>query len=302
MTKHQRRSASPLKGRVIVLTGASGGLGADLARALVEHGARVALLARRTEVIAQLSEELSLAAGVKSTDAPNGGSTGMRALALRADVQDLTSLEKAMTRVAATFGRIDAVVAGAGTDAAGTVAQVAPSDFERDVDINLTGVWRTFRAALPHVMRTRGYLLAVSSLAAFIHSPRQASYTASKAGVWALCDSLRLELAGSGVGVGSIHPTFFDTPMLRSLQADPATSAQWSGNSGIFAPVPRHIVVEAAVSAIERRRRTVVVPHRYQAAALAPGLLQRVLERTVLRPSGQRGAAEPVSRSWKPAP
>ena len=64
--------------------------------------------------------------------------------------------------------------------------------FDRVIDINLNGVWRTFRAALPHVQKQQGYLLAISSMGAFFHSPLQSSYTASKAGVWALCDSLRL--------------------------------------------------------------------------------------------------------------
>lgn len=69
------------------------------------------------------------------------------------------------------------------------MATLNPAAFERVIDINLTGVWRTFRAALPHVSGHGGYLLAISSLAAFAHSPLQSSYTASKAGVWAMCDS-----------------------------------------------------------------------------------------------------------------
>lgn len=72
--------------------------------------------------------------------------------------------------------------------------------------LDLLGVWRTLRA-LPHVQRHDGNLLAISSMAAFVYSPLRASYTASKAGVWALCDRIRLELRHLGVGVGSAHPT-----------------------------------------------------------------------------------------------
>lgn len=96
------------------------------------------------------------------------------------------------------------------------------------------------RTALPHVVEQRGYLLAISSMAAFIHSPLQGGYTASKAGVWALCDSTRLELRHQGVGVGSVHPTFFDTPMMDEVHEDPAGSRLWGGNSkGLWSMVDR---------------------------------------------------------------
>lgn len=108
-----------------------------------------------------------------------------------------------MTDAAEHFGRIDIVIANAGIDTMAPMASIDPAAFERVIDINLTGVWRTFRAALPDVQTHQGYLLAVSSMAAY--SPLQASHTASKAGVWAMCDSIRLEVRHLGVGVGSAH-------------------------------------------------------------------------------------------------
>ncbi|MFF2083989.1 SDR family NAD(P)-dependent oxidoreductase [Nocardia sp. NPDC058176] len=81
------------------------------------------------------------------------------------------------------------------------------------------------------VTARRGYLLAISSMAAFVHSPLQGAYCASKAGVWALCDSTRLELRNLGVGVGSAHPTFFRTPMMDAVQTDPAGTRLWGGNT-----------------------------------------------------------------------
>ncbi|CED92051.1 Short-chain dehydrogenase/reductase SDR [Actinomyces succiniciruminis] len=254
---------------VVLLTGATGGLGTDLARELHRHGARIALVGRSQERLAALAAEL-------------GGPD--RALALQGNVEELAQLEGVAARTADHFGRIDVVIAGAGTDTADTLEDVDPRAFERDIDTNLTAVWRTFRATLPYVRRTRGHLVAVSSLAAFVHSPMQSSYAASKAGVVALCDSLRLELAGSGVTVGSVHPTFFDTPMQATLRENAALTAAWGGYRGVFTPVDRGQVVKEIVRSINRRARTTVVPRRYSFAALAPGLLQRLLETGPLRP------------------
>ncbi len=87
----------------------------------------------------------------------------------------------------------------------GPLETLDPELWERVIDINLSGAWRTFRATLPHVKQTKGYLLAISSMAAFVHSPLNGPYVASKAGLWALCDATRLELRHEKVAVGSAH-------------------------------------------------------------------------------------------------
>ena len=98
-----------------------------------------------------------------------------------ADVRDLVALQTAMAEADEHFGRLDVVVAAAGVAVMAPMTTIEPAAHERLIDINLNGVWRTFRAALPYVQQRRGYLLAISSMAAFVHSPLQASYTASKA-------------------------------------------------------------------------------------------------------------------------
>ncbi len=148
------------------------------------------------------------------------------------------ALQTAMGEADEHFGRLD-VVAAAGVAVMAPMATIDPAAYERLIDINLNGVWRTFRTALPYVRQRRGYLLAISSMAAFVHSPLQASYTASKAGVWAMCDSIRLELRHLGVGVGSAHPTFFQTPMMDDVLADAAGRELWGGNEkGLWRMVP----------------------------------------------------------------
>src|SRR5580700_1490689 len=195
-----------LKGRVVAITGSTGGLGCAVAKALLAKGAKLALF------------DL------------DGASTAAQARALGddrqvrgwpVDVTSLASLETAMDEAARHFGAIDVAIANAGILAVESILAADTGRFERVIDVNLNGVWRTFRAALPHVQPRQGYLMAISSMAALVHSPMQASYCASKAGVWAMCDSIRLELRNLGVGVGSVHPTFFATPMMDAIHTDP---------------------------------------------------------------------------------
>ena len=98
-------------------------------------------------------------------------------------------------------------------------------------------------------------------MAAFVHSPLQAPYAASKAGVWAMCDSIRLELRHLGVSVGSVHPTFFHTPMFDELVADRAGRVLWGGNEkGLWKMVDRETVIANIVAGIERRADIIVIP------------------------------------------
>ncbi len=178
------------------------------------------------------------------------------------------------------FGRIDVIIANAGIECMQPMWKMSPDYFERVIDINLTGVWRTFRAALPHVTEQRGYMLAISSMAAFVHSPLQGAYTASKAGVWAMCDTTRLEVRSRGVKVGSVHPTFFHTPMMDKVWADPAGVSIWGGNkTGLWRTVSLESVGESIVTGIEKRSRLIVCPRRNALFARTPGLVQPVIDR-----------------------
>lgn len=254
-----------LAGRTVVITGSTGGLGAALARALRARGAHLALLDLDADQARDQAGEL-------------GPDTVARGWA--ADVRDLDSLQNAMDAAAEHFGRIDVVIANAGITSLAPLESLEPDAFDRVIDINLNGVWRTFRAALPHVGKERGYLLAVSSMAAFVHSPLNGPYVASKAGVWALCDATRLELRHRGVGVGSAHPTFFRTPMMDDVHTDPAGHTLWGGNRrGLWKMVPLESVVTGIVSGIERRAKLIVVPRSNALFARIPGLIRPVVDR-----------------------
>ena len=253
-----------LAGRVVAITGSTGGLGSALALALRERGAKLALF------------DLDVTALNKQAHFLGDG----RARAWRVDVRSYEEIERAMNEAAEHFGRIDVVIANAGIEVVAPMIGTNPSTFDRVIDINLNGVWRTFRAGLPHVARDKGHLLAISSMAAFFHSPLQGSYTASKAGVWAMCNSIRLEVKHLGVSVGSVHPTFFKTAMLDGMQADPAGFKLWGGNKSLlFKAITLESVVSRIVAGIEARTEMVVIPSSNALAAKAPGFFRGFLER-----------------------
>jgi NAD(P)-dependent dehydrogenase (short-subunit alcohol dehydrogenase family) len=255
----------PLAGRTVAITGSTGGLGTALAQALRARGANLALLDLDTDAVEQQAQRL-------------GGPSVARAWT--ANVCDIDTLRTAMDAAADHFGRLDIAIANAGIDTMAPMATLDPEAFERVIDINLNGVWRTFRAAITHVQHQRGHLVAISSMAAFAHSPLQASYTASKAGVWAMCDSVRLEVRHLGVTVSSVHPMFFKTPLMDDVVADPAGRILWGGNEkGLFKMIDIHDVVGAIVAGIERRKKMVVVPKSATLVAKAPGLFRRIVDR-----------------------
>jgi len=253
-----------LNNRVIVITGATGGLGLAAAQALRVKGAKLALFDLDQTALDRMVAEL-------------GGSDVTAGWV--ANVRSMESLTTAMNAAAVHFGGIDVVIAGAGIGIHGSLETMEPRDFDRVIDINLNGVWRTFHAAIPHVKARRGYLLAISSMAAFIHSPLNIHYTASKAGVWAMCNSARLELKPDGVGVGTFHPTFFKTPMMDAIVDGPCSKLVWNNHQGIWQFVSLEEVISALVDTIEYRRETVTVPSRNSFVANAPGLARKFVER-----------------------
>src|ERR1700752_224489 len=186
--------------RTVAITGAAGGLGADLAKALRTQGARVALLDLNADAVRELADQL--------------GSESV-ARGWRADVSNFADLDQVMTEVAAHFERLDVVVAGSGIGSAiGPITGMTHEEWERTIDVNLNGVWRTFKAALPHVAFQRGHLLAVASMASFVHSPLHSPYRTTRFS----CSSIRI--------VCCIRPTI---PASRHCSAaEPySTTSEW---------------------------------------------------------------------------
>lgn len=193
-----------LQDKVVFITGGARGIGAQVARRLRNKGAKLVLTdlngAELNALAAELGED--------------------RVLTAVADVRDLPAMQAVAARAIERFGAIDVVVANAGIASYGSVLQVDPDAFKRVLDINVLGVFNTVRAALPALIESRGYVLVVSSLAAYAACPGLAPYNASKAGVEILANALRLEVAHHGVSVGSAHMSWIDTAMVRDSEAD----------------------------------------------------------------------------------
>lgn len=256
------RARFDVAGRTVFVTGAARGIGAESARRLHAAGANVSLVGLEPGRLAALAQQL-----------------GPRAAWFEADVTDYDALVAAVDGTVATFGRIDVAIANAGLQFMGRMATMPREQFERTIEVNLLGVWRTNRAVLDEIVRNRGYLLNVASLAAASHAPLMGAYTASKAGVEAMTDALRVELAPSGARVGCAYFGFIDTDLVKASFAHPSTKQLTAGMpSFISTPAPLSQAVDAIERGVRRRSSRLWAP-RYVGGALAlRGIIQPLTE------------------------
>ena len=187
-----------LTGRRVLVTGASSGIGAATARSIVACGGSVAMLARRKERLDELAAQL-----------------GERAVGVRADVTDLEQLDTAIDDAAQSLGGLDGVVAVAGKSMTGTITTGTPQRWRELIDLNLLGPLATVRYGVRHFAATgRRDVVLVGSVGSITPLPGVAVYGATKRGLHAAFESLRLELAPSGVNVGLVMPGMFETEAL----------------------------------------------------------------------------------------
>lgn len=238
------RETYDVRGKVALITGAARGIGLETAKRLHAQGASVALVGLEPELLAAEAEQL-----------------GDRAAAFPADVTDLEQLTAAVEGAVERFGGIDVVVANAGVANVGTIGGMAIADFERVIEVNLLGVWRTIRATHEQVVARRGYFLIISSMSAVVHLPLMGPYTMSKAGVEAFADALRMEVAHTGTKVGVAYFSFIDTDMVRDSFAHPAAAASRKGQPGfVTRPIPLSEAIDAIDRAISGRLRITYAP------------------------------------------
>jgi len=229
------------KEKVVLITGASSGIGRALALELGRRGARLGLTARRAEELLRLSEEVERAGG--------------EALALPADVRDAAAMKEAAGRVRERWGRVDVLVANAGMSSTTAGTSLNAGEVGDVIAINVLGVVNSVAAVLPAMLeRGSGHLVAISSLASYRGMPKSGAYSASKAAVSTFFESLRVDLRRSNIDVTTIHPGFVRTPM----------------TAGRKKKLPFLLEPEDAarriVRAVERRARTYAFP--WQLASL----------------------------------
>src|SRR6185369_2128969 len=169
------------------------------------------------------------------------------------------------------FGRLDAASANAGIEILGPLGTMPMADVERGIDVNLLGVWKTVRAALPDVIRSRGYILVVSSVSGATPGPFNAAYNAAKAGVAAMAKTLRLEVRGDGVRVGIAYFGYIDTSEGRRAVENPAMADVMArAPARMRSPTPVDHAAVALVRSVERRGSRVVVPRPLATAIEIP--------------------------------
>jgi NAD(P)-dependent dehydrogenase (short-subunit alcohol dehydrogenase family) len=238
----RRRS---LDGQVVFITGAARGIGEHTARLAIRRGARVALAGLEPERLEALAREL-----------------GPRAAWFECDVTDTGSLERAANGTVRQFGGIDVVVANAGVGGYASVALSKADALAKVVEVDLIGVMRTVSATLPHVTERKGYLLLVSSAAAFSAMPGMSAYCAAKAGVEQFGNVLRQEVVHKKVAVGVAHPCWIDTDLVREQKRQTPTFEEILGQ--LPGPLGSYTSVEecatAFIDGMERRRRKIFVP------------------------------------------
>jgi NAD(P)-dependent dehydrogenase (short-subunit alcohol dehydrogenase family) len=237
---------SSVNGKVVLITGGANGVGAEVARRLHDKGAKLVL----TDLDEVLLKEVATRLGDE------------RVLTVVADVRNFEAMQSAADKGIDRFGGIDIAIANAGIATFGSVLHVDPAAFKTLLDVNALGVFHTVRAALPSVIERRGYLLIVSSLAAYVAFPGAASYNLSKAGVEHFANVLRLEVAHLGVDVGSAHMSWIDTPLVRESKADLASFREMI--TRLPGPLKKTTSVEqcgeAFIKGIEGRRRQINCP------------------------------------------
>jgi NAD(P)-dependent dehydrogenase (short-subunit alcohol dehydrogenase family) len=254
-----------LQGRTLFITGGASGIGAEVARQASARGARLALVDVDGDGAQRLAGSL-----------PN-------AIAITADVRDYEALDAAVAETTTAFGGIDVSFANAGIEIAHSARAVPLVELERIADINFTGVLRTARATLPHLIERRGYLLITASLAAILHAPPLSHYVATKAGVEAFGDSIRLELRHQGVDVGVAYFGFIDTPMVARGKGDPilAKFEEQSGQNFVGKTYPLSGAGNAVIRGMERRARRVLYPRWIRPMMVLRSAMPRLIERSV---------------------
>jgi NAD(P)-dependent dehydrogenase (short-subunit alcohol dehydrogenase family) len=256
--------------RAVLITGATSGIGRATAKALHARGANVALTSRRQDALDALARELG----------------GKRTLAIAADVTDRRALDGVVTAAAERFGGLDVLIANAGiaVDPPATIAGVDEQQFERVLEVDLVGAWRTVRAALPQIIARRGHVVLTASIYAHANGFVNAAYAVSKAGVEQLGRALRTELAPHGATAGVLYPGWTDTPLIKVAFGGNATATELLRHScpkPLRATISPERVAAATVRGIQRRSARIIVPGRWIPISMLRGILNPVIDAAI---------------------
>lgn len=267
-----------LAARVIAITGASAGIGEACARRFARDGASVVLSARRADRLASVAADITAAGG--------------RAVAVPGDVTREDDVDALIARALETFGRLDVVIANAGFGYHGSLEETPPDVARRLMDVNYMGTFLTARAAVPVFRRQgAGHLVIVSSIVARRGIGGTGAYGATKAAQLGLAESLRAELAGTGIHVTVVFPISTRTEFHDAIRRDYGHAVSGLGPKQDAGDVAR------AIGRGLVRPRAEIYPHGPSralavAGVIAPALTDRVVQRFARR--RQAGPAGPA--------
>jgi len=229
--------------RTVLLTGASSGIGEGIAMAIAAKGARIGLLARRVDLLEDLANRCIEAGG--------------EAISLPVDVRDAAAVTNAAGRMCAAFGRIDMLIANAGIGGNNAeTRELEPQAVRQLIEINLLGAANSVHSVLPTMLNAgTGHLVAISSLAGLRGLPKSAAYSASKAGMTAFFESVRLDVQHRGIDVTIIQPGFIKTPLTSGRENKMPFIMELDDSIPLF------------LRAIERRKKFAAFP--WQLATIA---------------------------------
>jgi short-subunit dehydrogenase len=266
-------AGSPFAGLVVCLTGASYGIGAELARQLAAQGARLALAARTRERLEAVADA--------------GRALGAEVLVVPTDVGSEADCRALIDATVAHFGRLDVLINNAGLGASGAFRDITDlSVFERTMRVNFLGSVYCTAAALPHLIASRGRLVAISSLTGLAGVPKRTAYGATKHAMAGFFDSLRIELEGTGVSVTVVYPGFVLSEINQhALGPD---GAPWGARGYVRRPgetMATDVCARDILHAAAGRRRDLVMTWRGKVGRLlklvAPGLVDRMARRAI---------------------
>lgn len=246
--------------RVVLITGASSGIGAATAVACGQKGMRVALIARRTAELEKVADQVRQVGG--------------EALPLTFDVTAAGALESAVAQVMQTFGRIDVLLICAGRSFHHSVELAPDQEIEKLVEVNYLSAVNSIRAVLPTLRNQgSGHIMLVGSVAAEVMFPNDAIYTSTKAAIHRLARGLRNELQATGINVSLIIPGIVETELTAGL-------------SGLSKADPR-LVARDILSCMAKPRFRVITPRRYGLALIAARIAPASVARYVAKKVGR---------------
>jgi NAD(P)-dependent dehydrogenase (short-subunit alcohol dehydrogenase family) len=268
-------SAYDLEGKVVLITGGARGIGFETARAAHARGASVALVDLDPRLAAESAESI-----------------GERAIGIGADVTEATEIEAAVATAVEQLGRVDVVVANAGiTPRKTTTRAIGTDEWERTLEVNLLGVYRTIRAGIEQVIANRGQFILISSSYAHANGIFNSSYATSKAAVEALGRALRAELAPHGASAGVAYFAFAKTDLIGDIFDNPVADRFRREKVPSFLTRPMEIdqPANAVIAGIEQRSARVIEPPVWRAPLYLRGLLGPLTDSRLDRDPGVGG-------------